>query len=127
MGLVKSVIIVVLAVTLAPSVLRAAPFVNLNFEQATVPPGSMNFLPAPLAFPGWTPAIGGVPLVVVHDNNPSIGEGAVVLYDEPLGLGGFPVLEGEFSVALFTDVAFGSRASLTQVGDVPSGTRSIRL
>jgi hypothetical protein len=116
-----------LTVLLGCASAQGAPFVNLNFEQATVPPGSMNFLPAAQAFPGWTPAIGGVPLNVVHYNNPGIGEGAVVLYDQPLFIGGFHVIEGTYSVALLTDHGFNLVASLSQTGDVPVGTRSLRL
>jgi hypothetical protein len=68
-----------------------------------------------------------VPLNVVHYNNPGIGEGAVVLYDQPLFIGGFHVIEGTYSVALLTDHGFNLVASLSQTGDVPVGTRSLRL
>jgi hypothetical protein len=109
--------------------LRAAPFVNLDFEQATVPPGtpSPGFIPAPVAFPGWTPRIAEVPQTIVGYNNPGIGEAAVTLYDRPLGPGGLRVLQGSYSAALATDFAFGSRASLEQTGDIPIEAKSLRF
>lgn len=105
----------------------AAPFVNLNFEQATVPPGTPpGVYPAALAFPGWTPRIGGTAVSTVYYNYSGIGEAALAIYDQ--GFGGIgPVLEGTYSAGLVTDFGFGTIASLSQFGDVPSDAQSLRL
>lgn len=116
----------VAVVVLIPLWTHAAPFVNLNFEQATVPPGSMFFLPAPLAFPGWTPRIGEVQQTIVHYNQTGIGEAAVTLYDMRLPISD-PVLEGTYSAFLITDFAFGTPASLSQTGSIPSDAQSLRV
>jgi hypothetical protein len=101
--------------------------VNLNFEQATVPPGSQLTLPAALAFPGWTPRLGEVVLNNVYYNNDGIGEAAVGLYDQPRTNIGLPVFEGRYSTELITGFGTNTRASLAQLGDIPSDSRSIRL
>jgi hypothetical protein len=109
--------------------LDAAPFINLDFEQATVPPNvllSENFSAA-AAFPGWTTRIGNVALSTVYYNSAGIGGPFIALYDYPLGIGGFPVLEGRYSPALHGLVPDGTEASLSQIGDIPADARSLRL
>jgi hypothetical protein len=115
-----------LVVLLGCATAQAAPFVNLNFEQATVPPGSQFFLPASLAFPGWTPRVGEAPLSTVYYNQTGIGEAAVTLYDMRLPISD-PVLEGTYSAFLITDFAFGTPASLAQTGSIPANAQSLRL
>jgi hypothetical protein len=107
-----------------------APFVNLSFEQAMVPPGTPpGTLPAPLAFPGWTGRLNDTVLSNVYYNYGGIGEPQVVLYDSTLvpGLGNVPIMEGRFGAILIPSLSGSISASLEQVGDVPSGSRSIRL
>jgi len=121
------VALTLLLVTFVSKRASAAPFVNLNFEQATVPPGTpAGFVPASQAFPGWTPRIGNSVLSTVAFNETGIGEGEVVLFDMPLAIGG-GVPQGRFGACLITDLGFNVPASLSQVGDVPAGTKSLRL
>src|SRR5437867_33193 len=49
----RAVVVIALTFLLAASA-PAAPFVNLDFEQATVPSGTGSQMSASLAFPGWT-------------------------------------------------------------------------
>ncbi len=104
----------------------AAPFVNLNFEQATVPPGSPPVIPAAVGVPGWTPRVGNLVVSSVAYNSTGIGDGRVVLYDAFLGIG-IGVVEPRFSICLITDFGFDLPASLSQLGEVPEGTKSLRF
>ena len=103
----------------------AAPFVNLDFEQATVPPGTGATIAASSAFPGWTPRIGTSVQSSVNYNYPGIGESAVVLYDDWI-LGATAVLDGQYSALLIPTQASNS-ASLAQSGDVPGDTKSLLI
>ena len=110
------------------AVSRAAPFVNMDFEQATVvPTHPPYYISAPAAFPNWTVRIGGVQYTEVAYNNNGIGEGQVSLWDrsDPSNVG--QLLQGRYMAALNTDGAFGHLAALSQTGDIPSDARSIRL
>ncbi len=119
--------VVLLIVLMDCPIVRGAPFVNLNFEQATVPPGTQFFLNASLAFPGWTPRINDTVINTVYYNFTGAGEPAVVLYDTAFGAGGFPVLEGSYSTAYVSELSTPLVASLSQIGDVPMDARSLRL
>ena len=113
-----------LLLVVAPARTVASPFVNLDFEQAVVPPGTGPAVAASTAFPGWTPRIASLVQSEVYYNYPGIGEGCVVLYDQPLSIGGLPVLEGHFSVALISGGAT-EEASLSQRGEIPVDARSL--
>ncbi len=125
-GKFRLVVVIACAAWLAP-LAGAAPFINLNFEQATVPPGTQFVTSAALAFPGWTPQINNVPLATVYYNDAGIGEPAVALYDEPAEGLGIPLLQGNFYAVVVGSIGGGFRGSLSQVGDVPAESRSIRL
>jgi hypothetical protein len=74
-----SVMLLALYVLVTPRA-SAAPFVNLDIEQATIPPGTLpGFVNASAAFPGWTARIGAVPASSVLYNEDGIGGPAVVL------------------------------------------------
>jgi hypothetical protein len=121
-------LLAVIAMELLRSPAPAAPFINLDFEQATIAPGTPpGFVNASAAFPGWTANIRDVPQAQVLFNDFGLGGPVVALYDVPsLGLG-LPVFQGRFSAAVGGDVFAGTRASLSQVGDVPTGSRSLRF
>ena len=108
----------------------AAPFVNLDFEQATIVPHDPDFglLDWELAVPGWGHNTGTPAADVVYYGFPHLGYDQLYLltdteHDEvPLSL------EGRFSLWVQGGLTeeFGN-AFITQTGDIPSGTRSIRL
>ncbi|PYJ63314.1 MAG: hypothetical protein DME24_01640 [Verrucomicrobia bacterium] len=104
-------------------------FINLNFEQALVPPtpvgGPGSFVDPALAFPGWA-----VSNAVVFDNDLSIGSPAASLIG-PLypNFTGISSLQGSYSVLLHTfgpNYPLGAPA-LSQTALIPAGTRSIRF
>lgn len=105
----------------------AAPFVNLDFEQATVVPVGGDFIQAGPAFPGWTPRIDGTPLTNVAYNYVGFGEPVVSLFDQPGDGIGLPLLEGRFMAVLVSRAGSATRGSLTQSGDVPSNSVTIRM
>src|SRR5205814_5955765 len=93
-------IVVTVLVTLLAARAGAAPFVNLDFEQAIVPAGwSQNYLPAAQAFPGWTARIQGVIQNFVNYNYEGAGEPTITLYDRQLADGDF-VSQGRYSAYL---------------------------
>ncbi|CAN5442507.1 hypothetical protein BH09PLA1_BH09PLA1_10820 [soil metagenome] len=118
----------VLIVLLSTHRVLAAPFVNLDFEQATVVHTDPNFPPAidaAAAFPGWIARVGDSIRTNVTYNYRGGGQAVISLYDRPASDIGFPLLQGQYMAVLISDSAFGSSASLAQTGDVPAGTRSI--
>lgn len=104
----------------------AAPFVNLDFEQSLVQPSDPSFVPAAAAFPGWTAEIGGVAQNFVYHDTGGIGEPVVALFDEPAQAGTMLLLQGQYMAYLETGTNT-QRSSLSQVGDIPAGTKSITL
>jgi hypothetical protein len=104
----------------------AAPFVNLNFEQATVVPSNEPFIDAAAAFPGWTGRFNDFVLSDVSYNTPGIGSPILALYDRPVTDLGIALLEGQY-MALFVPGTPQARVSLSQTGDVPSDALSIRF
>ena len=129
MGVKAALFAGTLLLTAAPARMMAAPFVNLDFEQAVVPPGtppSQSFVAA-AAFPGWTPRIGGAVQTTVYYDDSGIGEPAVALYDKAEGNLGIPVLQGHYYGILIGDTSATFRASLSQIGDIPADAKSIRF
>ena len=102
-------------------------FINLNFEQATIPPTPVgqwgDFADPGMAFPGWSVGPG-----VVGYNTLSIGSAAQILigpnYPNPTG---YSALQGSYSVLLQTFSYNPSPASLSQTALVPASARSIIL
>jgi hypothetical protein len=106
-------------------------FQNLDFESAVldpVPPWTVSFAPAQNAFPGWTPAIGGVAVTGVLHNNETLGAPSVGILGPT-----YPstaIIEGNYTAVLqagWTPETSFRSASLTQTGLVPEGTKSITL
>jgi hypothetical protein len=106
---------------------QAAPFVNLDFEQASVPPGTGQTIDASLAFPGWTARLGSDILTQVYYDYQGEDNGLVALYDrsDPSAL--VPLLQGQYDAYLRTQAFTLAPASLAQIGDIPSGSKSIRI
>jgi hypothetical protein len=106
-----------------------APFINLDFEQATVVPVSGGFISATAAFPGWAARLnGGGAHPSVRYN--SLGANGIALWDlDNSPTFTIPLAEGAYMAVLesYTDLGTYYDAALTQVGDIPIGTRSIRL
>jgi hypothetical protein len=106
----------------------AAPFVNLDFEQATVVPVGIDFIQAAPAFPGWTPRIDSSTLSNVAYNYVGFGEPLVSLFDVPAPGIGLPLLQGQYMAALVSrGGGFTTRASLTQTGDIPADALTLRM
>jgi hypothetical protein len=118
----------VLCLALTTSAAVGAPFVNLNFEQASVvpnPPFSTDQIDAALAFPGWTATYNGQAVNNVFYNTVGIGTVAIALYDEPAQDLGIPLLEGNYYAVLRGDSTF--TTCLSQIGDIPAAAFSIRF
>lgn len=127
----------VLAITLAAVLSFAAsavwgtPFVNLDFEQASVPPGTLprDAISTSVAFPGWTAGPGNVS--TIRYENRVLDEATVVLVDtQGESYGQYPVPQGGFYARLysyFDTPTINATSSIEQSGDVPAGTHSIQL
>jgi hypothetical protein len=103
----------------------AAPFVNLDFEQATVVPVGGGFIQAAAAFPGWTPRIGNSTTSNAAYNTLSHeGPPRVSLFDVPTVV---PVLQGQYMAALGSWAPFPEYSSLEQAGQVPADALTIRM
>jgi hypothetical protein len=106
----------------------AAPFVNLNFEQATVPPGTPDgsLISASIAFPGWTPRAYGSALSNVYYDLMS-ADFATVALDDSAFHSAPPPPEGAYYATLFYDSSSGGHSSISQTGTIPAGTKSVQL
>jgi hypothetical protein len=102
-------------------------FVNLDFEQANIPPtpaGQLGgFADPALAFPGWIVGPG-----VVGYNTLSLGSAAEILIgpNYPNGIG-YSSLQGSYSVLLQTFSYNASPASLSQTALIPANAKSISM
>lgn len=111
----------------------AGSFRNLGFEDAIVLQPPTSFLPASEALPYWTANFGNIAVTQIPYDSMAIGSSCISLHDG-LGQYGLPPLRGQYSVFLqstwnpehqyFADTV---DPSLSQIGDVLSGTRSVRL
>ena len=111
----------------ALSVPAQGTFRNLNFEAATIPAtpvGGFTYPADPLlAFPGWT--VGGSGTVVAY-NTVSLGAPAVCLMGPNFpNSAGYTPLQGSYSVLLQYFGSAGGPPTLSQIGLVPFGVRSI--
>jgi hypothetical protein len=107
-------------------------FVNLDFEEANVPPTPVDtlgsFVDPALAFPGWTVLPNGSAYgTSVFYNDLSLGGPAIVLMgpDFPNGPGYDP-LDGSYSV-LLQYFGIGNPPALSQTALIPAGTQSISI
>jgi len=126
----------VLLLLAASSALAQGTFVNLDFEQATVPPTPVgvfgSFVDPAVAFPGWTP--GGftnfptsIGTVVLY-NDISLGAPYITLIgpDFP-NVTGFSSIQGCYSVVMGYFAGLGVPPTLSQTGLVPADAKSISL
>jgi hypothetical protein len=106
----------------------AAPFANLDFEQATIVPADPDgaYIDAAAAFPGWTSRVGTAQRLTVLHNLSGGGAGELALFDEPSFTLGIPLLEGQYMAVLIAGTNQ-LTASLTQTGDIPLSAQSIRF
>jgi hypothetical protein len=118
---------------------RAAAFQNLNFEDVVLEPSSGNplGLPSVTAVPGWSFSESNPPQLLWHIGNTP----QQFLYSDLLDDNGIPIgmpLEGHFSLAMslgYSNALCGTEGiacewegpSVEQMGDVPAGTKMIRL
>jgi len=109
-------------------------FVNLDFEEANVPPiyleGEGNQIDPALAFPGWTvlPNSSGYlyPTTTFY-NDVSLGGPAVTLIGPPFpNASGLNPLQGSYSV-LLQYFGIGGPPALSQTGLIPADAESITL
>ena len=107
-------------------------FVNLDFEDADVPPTPVGtfggFVDPALAFPGWTVLPNGSTYFTsTAYNDLSLGGPAIVLMgpDFP-NRPGYEPLDGSYSV-LLQYFGIGNPPALSQTGVVPAGAQSISI
>lgn len=103
-------------------------FINLDFEQATIPPtpaGGWVYPADPTqCFPGWS--VGGSGTVVMY-NDLSLGAPATILMGPTFpNLPNYSPLQGSYSVLLYYFSAFGV-PSLSQTAMIPADARSINF
>jgi hypothetical protein len=109
---------------------HAQGFVNLNFEQASIPnatsPGSL--IPISDGFPGWSgyfvsSTATNQATQAAYDGF-SLGGSEISINDTNTG-SGFVPLQGNYSAYLFGGA--GGSAVISQIGLVPSGTKSLLI
>jgi hypothetical protein len=112
--------------------ISAAPFQNLDFEQASVVwpdpiPGFHEVDPA-LAFPGWS-IDKTAPDSHIHTlfDNQTLGASSINLFDVSpwQGAANFPPIQGRYSVFLYVDLAVYGIPTMKQVGDIPADARAL--
>lgn len=124
------------ALLLAPLAVGAS-FSNLDFDFATLPSipyGQFGtYQPISAALPGWAGYLGTTPTSHVLHNNFTLGSAAIWIWgpSEPYG---FNRLDGRFTVRLVpgaylvgTNPPANVGVSISQTGEVPLGTRSLRF
>ena len=148
----KRTVTSLLAILLLGSTVIAAPFVNLDFEQATMatpsPPSTDNFfgpISAADAIPGWTAEFGSASVTTISSIE-QIDETQVVLdflgvnpvyptispfpppFDFPNYASRQP-LDGNYSLELYATSVnpWYQIPSISQTGDIPSSAHSIEL
>jgi hypothetical protein len=116
----------------------AAPFQNLDFEQAVLQTAPANFVPwdartpidAAAALPFWTAREDSQVLTAVWDDSGALDQTSVALVRTKF-LAVRPPLDGQYSVHLTSWAGafapYFKVSSISQIGDVPAGTHSIRF
>jgi hypothetical protein len=107
-------------------------FINLNFEQAQVPPTPVgaygSSVDPAVAFPGWT-VVSNVVLYPTFTayNNLSLGSPAIILMGPSFPNGpGYRPLQGNYSV-LLQYFGLANPPVLSQTGVIPAGTQTISI
>jgi hypothetical protein len=120
------------------TLLHAAAFQNLDFEQATVAAAPSNYTPfdaydpiaSGSALPFWTVTEDSTVVNAVWGVPVSLDETSVALISSSNKLSSSPI-QGNYSVQLtaFADApsTYFKTASISQTGDVPAGTKSIQF
>ena len=105
-------------------------FQNLNFESASIPPGTQvdALIPTSDAFPGWSAyfdssLLGVQPATQVTYDGISTGGPVISIIDNNAPV--FGPLQGNYSAFLFGGV--GTSASISQTGTIQSGTQSLLM
>ena len=120
---------------------RAAAFENLNFENVVVDPnsgGNPFGLPTVIGVPGWSFSHASPPQLLWHIGNTPQQFLSSDLYTDDNGIPIGTPLEGHYSLAMslgFSDATCGINGipcewigpSVEQTGDVPAGSKMIRL
>jgi hypothetical protein len=104
-------------------------FENLNFEEASIVPisGQQFAITVANALPDWTVDYGNVQQTQIYYNAPSAGGTQVTLFASGYPGSASTVIDGSFSVVLQAGLFNGlpTAASISQTGQVPSGTQSL--
>ena len=107
-------------------------FVNLNFENAHVPPTPVgtygNFVDPALAFPGWTVLPNGstYPTSTFYNDLSLGGPGIGLMGPDFPNRPGYAPLEGSYSV-LLQYFGIGNPPALSQTGLIPASAQSISI
>ncbi len=100
-------------------------FQDLNFEEATIPPGTTYSVSVANALPGWTLDYGDTPQTQIGYDDQSLGGTAAFLTGKGTYL---PAIDGNFSIELYGGGdGNGQRedVSISQTGQIPVGTQSL--
>jgi hypothetical protein len=105
-------------------------FENLNFEEASIVPisGQQFAITVANALPDWTVDYGTVQQTQIYYNAPSLGAPQVTLFASGYPGSASTVFDGNFSVLLQAGLVNGvvlTSASISQTGQIPSGTQSL--
>jgi hypothetical protein len=105
-------------------------FTNLDFEAAefSVPPAQHDMVPIPEALPGWTVSVGsGTQDWVYYDTISLGGSLASLIDDQNQAATGIKVIDGLYSLALYTGVGAPSPTWIAQSGTVPTDSLSLQF
>src|SRR5450756_1045521 len=123
---IMKILTITLSILTCASVTNGQGFVNLGFESAVIvsDPSSpyRNAVYAANAIPGWT-ATGFLSPDIFY-NDLSLGSTSVSLFGPG---GGFPILSGNYTIALYGGVGVATGASISQTGLVPADAASIQF
>jgi hypothetical protein len=103
-------------------------FTNLDFESASfsVPPAPHDLVPVSDALPGWTLSVGGIQSLVYYDSI-SLGGSLASLSDSQNVPPSVGVIDGAYSLALFTGPGAPSPTWICQSGAVPADSMSLQF
>ena len=107
-------------------------FLNLDFEQANLPPGVQpgGGVAIARALPGWTGYVGGGPVSVVGYDDRNIDAAGIFVEDRLAPSQQIQPIEGDYSVWLMGSAPPWPQpqtAAIAQVGQIPADAKSIRF
>jgi hypothetical protein len=102
---------------LAPQIVQAQGFVNLDFEGANISGYSAGSVPASDAIPGWMAYLGGTPLSNINYNTGGSGNMVEIVGVNPI--------QGNYFIHIQGNGSDNTQASIGQTGTIPVTAQSL--